>query len=107
MPFNAEEVKLFIRENIKAVHGEKDVARHFGKSVETLRKHFSRNGVVNLSDFISDIRLETMKRLLVETDLPCKEICFEAGFRREDTGPKFFKRMTGMTMTGYRKETRS
>jgi AraC-like DNA-binding protein len=107
MPFNPEAVKHFVCENIKSIRGENDVARHFGKSVETIRKDFSRNGRVNLSYFISDVRLETMKRLLEETNLPCKEVCFEAGFRREDTGSKFFKRKTTMTMTEYRRKTQN
>ncbi len=101
MPFNSEEVKLFIRENIKTIRGERDVARHVGKSVETVRKDFSRNGE-SLSRCILETRIEKMKHLLATRELPCKEICFEAGFRREDSGAKRFREDVKMSMTAYR-----
>jgi AraC-like DNA-binding protein len=69
--------------------------------VEIIRKDFSRNGE-SLSRCILETRIEKMKHLLATTELSCKEICFEAGFRREDSGAKRFREEVGMSMTKYR-----
>jgi len=44
--------------------------------------------------------LEKMKVALKKPDTLCKIVCLDLGFR-EDTGCRFFKEMTGMTMMEY------
>lgn len=106
MPFDIDSLEEYIRTNVKEIRGAEHLARWAGCSVETLRKEFWRKEKRTLRDYVLEVRIETAKRLLVETDLPCKEICFEAGFGREDSGAKMFRRKVGMTMDRYRAMSR-
>lgn len=71
-------------------------------SAETLRKEFLRSERKNLGRFIKETRVYKAKQLLQSTSLRCFEICFETGFKREDTGARVFKRVTGITMEEFR-----
>lgn len=102
MPVDIEQVKRWIMENPKSVRSIEDIARQWTCSAETMRKQFWRKEKRSLSAFILTTKVEKAKRLLLETDLLCKEVCFEAGFRREDTGADIFKRVVGVTMTRFR-----
>jgi YesN/AraC family two-component response regulator len=68
-----------------------------------LRKIVVRKEGVALSDYLRKKRVEVMKHLLETTDLKCYAICRQVGIKREDTGVKLFKRMTGMTMDHFRR----
>jgi AraC-like DNA-binding protein len=106
MLIDIAQVKKWIEHNIKDVHTLENVAKHWQCSAETLRKEFWRNEGRNLSDFIIESKIEKTKKLLIETDLLCKEVCFRAGFRRDDSGAEVFKRHVGMTMVQFRTEHR-
>lgn len=103
MSINIATVKEFIRENIKTTRFLADVAERFHVSTETLRKDFSRQERVAFSNYLTRLRIDVMKEKLVQTNLRCFEIAFEAGFQREDTAAKSFKRETGVSMEQYRK----
>ncbi len=107
MAFDTHVVKRLIRENLKAIHTVEDVARRINISPETLRKEFWRLERITLGDFITNSKVEEAKRLLIETDLLCKEICYEVGFRREDSGETSFKKRTGMSMQEFREKHRN
>jgi AraC-like DNA-binding protein len=106
MAIDIAQVKQWIELNIKDVHTLEDVAKQWHCSAETLRKEFWRNEGRNLSDFIIESRIRRAKKLLIETDLLCKEVCFEAGFCRDDSGAEVFKRRVGMTMMQFRTKHR-
>ena len=80
-----------------------EVADYFGISSETLRREFFRRMRFHLHEFIAKKRIEKMKHLLLKTYKRCFEICFEVGFKREDTAAKVFKRLARQTMEEYRK----
>lgn len=102
MLVDIEEMERWIKDNIKEIHSIYDVANHWNSSPETIRKEFWRKEKRALSDFIINEKIETAKRLLIETDLLCKQVCFESGFHREDTGAEIFKQRVGVTMTQFR-----
>ncbi len=106
MDATAEEIKGCVRQHIHQVRTIQDVANHFDLSGETLRRTIRRAEGVSLSRFITQVRVEKAKALLRETDLLCFEVCFEVGFKREDTGAKVFKRVAGCTMEAWRARNR-
>lgn len=98
-----EGVKAFIRASIRRIRTIDDIAKAFNVSQETLRKDFVRGQRTTLSQFISETRVEEMKRLLSVTSQPCNRICLSGGFSREEVGERVFKRTTGMTMSEFRR----
>lgn len=107
MAIDIYKVISFMSQRLKSIRRVKDVAGGMDVSSDTLRKEFVRRTHRSFSDYLAELRINEMKRRLVETDQRCFEICFEAGFKREDTGSRFFKRATGLTMEQFREKSRS
>jgi len=103
MPVDISSVKAFIEEGYRDLQTVEDIASRFEVSSETLRKEFHRKVRVPLSRYIVLVKVEKMKEMLLRTEKRCFEICFDVGFKREDTGAKIFKRVTGETMLEYRR----
>ncbi len=99
-------VKLHILKNIGKIRGIKGLAEELGVASETLRKQFRRNEATPISSFINQAKVKRARILLEDTSLTCLEICVDVGFLREDSGARTFKRLTGMTMKGYRENCR-
>ena len=102
MPINISLIRKYVRQNLKRVHTISDVAFQFEMSAETLRKTFRRKGGESLSEYIIAEKLKYVKKQLVDTDLFCFEILYEAGFLREDSAARTFRAKTGLTMQQYR-----
>jgi len=103
MPVDLGRVERMILGQMNRIRSIGDLAVLLGASPETLRKDFSRGKGMPLSDYLTFERVAKAKELLRSTNLNCKEICYEVGFSREDVGAHVFKRLTGITMTQYRK----
>ncbi len=103
---DTEDVKRYIVRNVKSVSGLRPLAAELHVSPEKLRKDFRKAEGIPISKFITLTKVERAKDLLKGTDKYCFEICFEAGFSREDGGSRIFKRVTGMTMGEYRESGR-
>lgn len=72
----------------------RDFVRLSGMSRRGFLKAFSKNVGVNPGQFLSRIRLEHAKRLLVEYDLRLKEIALRCGYRNQNTfGVAFLREM--------------
>jgi two-component system response regulator YesN len=91
----------YIQAHLSRIHSPQEVADALGCSYETLRKVFSRERGITLGRYLEVCRIEEMKRLLGESDLQIKQICYELGLR-EDSAAHLFRRVTGMTMQAWR-----
>ncbi len=65
-------------------------------------KIFRRLTGITIAAFISEVRLEEVKKLLRRTDTRCFEIASQFTFGREDVLSRWFKGRTGMTMQEFR-----
>ena len=54
-------------------------------------------------DYINDVRLTQVIRLLEGTELPVTQICLECGFNNIGNFQRLFRRKTGTTPLQYRK----
>lgn len=95
-------IKQLIHQHLGSVRTLDDVARLSGHHPETLRKTFARLEGEAVCSYICKARLERVKDDLANTDKLCKQILYECGFRREDSGARWFFQATGMTMKAYR-----
>lgn len=73
-------------------------------SHSTLCKLFGERYGITPMRALSDMRLNTAKKLLATTKLSIKEISARAGYRDEIHFMKMFKKAFGITATEYRKE---
>ena len=96
-----------IRRHAKS--GEADVAavaRAAGCSRRTLEQRFRSRLGFSVRDEIVRERIECVKALLATGDLSIGEITERTNFARESHLAKLFKRVTGITMTEWRRENR-
>jgi AraC-like DNA-binding protein len=55
---------------------------------------------------MTHLRVERAKKLLLNSNLDCKEICYLVGFSSQVVGAHVFKRLTGITMKEHMKGNR-
>lgn len=64
---------------------------------------FKKNMGMNMTDYITECRMETAKKQLLETDMTIYEIAVSVGFQDQRYFSKRFKQIVGKTPTEYRK----
>lgn len=101
MAIDISVIKEMLKKDPRNVRRLDDLASRLMIHPETLRKALWRNWQLNFSDLWNDAAEEKMKELLLTMDDQCKYISLQVGFR-DDVGPRFFKRRTGMTMVEFR-----
>ena len=100
-----QEVKRLIRLRYREIRSIEDVASLTRFSSGTIRKDFARKEHMRLSEYIARVKIENAKRLLEQTKMACRQVCFTVGFSREEVGERVFKRIVGRTMKQYRERS--
>ena len=95
----------FIRENACRGIGVEDVLEHLQVSRSTLQRSFRKHLGRTVHDAILGVRLQRVRQLLVETDLPLPAIAQRAGFAYVEYLSAVFRRATGLTPGAYRRES--
>lgn len=94
------------RKFIEEQHGEKlslaAVARQAGMSTFYFCKTFKKVTGLNFTDYLSRIRVEKAKNLLLNLNYRVSEIAFEVGFQSLTHFNRVFKRIAGESPTDYR-----
>lgn len=80
------------------------IAEHIGLSPNYLRAIFKAVKGISLSKYLTDTRLEYVKKMLVETNMHVHEIVERAGFLNAKHFYVIFKQSTGLTAEMYRKK---
>ncbi|MGD1045415.1 MAG: AraC family transcriptional regulator [Bacteroidota bacterium] len=100
-------VKKWIAQNVETIQTVGDISSTLKFNHETLRKLFYRVNQQPLMKYVQKERIKKVMDLLTTTDLKCFEIAFKAGFQREDSASRAFKKSTGYTMEEYRDSQRN
>lgn len=58
----------------------------------------------SLSEYLNDMRIGYACKLLIEGTLTVSQVCFECGFNNLSNFNRTFKRLTGLTPTGYQQQ---
>jgi two-component system response regulator YesN len=74
-----------------------DVAKASHLSVSRLAHLFKEQMGVTIIDYLTNVRIERAKQLLLATDQNCTEICFEVGYNNQSYFTRTFKGLVGMT----------
>lgn len=78
------------------------LANEINLTISYLSTFFKQATSSNLSDYITDLRMEEAKRLLTNTRDPIICICTECGYLDAKYFAKIFKKTTGLTPSEYR-----
>lgn len=97
------EVMCFIEENYYKKISVQSIAEHFNYNGNYLNNLFKQETGVTLLEYITKVRIETAKKLLVEEpDMKIYEICETVGYQHETYFRNLFKRYTGFSPKEYR-----
>jgi two-component system, response regulator YesN len=99
-----DDVRNFIKENIKKELELEKVASNFGLSVYYFSRTFKEVTGTNFSDYINKCRIDIAKELLSNGEMNVKEVCYKVGYNDPNYFSKVFKKYEGISPVNY-KET--
>jgi two-component system response regulator YesN len=79
-----------------------DVSRASHLSVSRLAHLFKEQMGITIIDYLTSVRIERAKQLLLATDQNCTEICFEVGYNNQSYFTRSFKGFVGITPRQFR-----
>ena len=83
-----------------------EIARASHLSVSRLAHLFKEQMGITMIEYITSVRIERAKALLLGTDRNCTEICFEVGYNHQSYFTRTFKALVGMTPRQFRVQNR-
>jgi len=92
----------YIDANYDKPIGLADIAKASYMSVSRLAHVFKEQMGITLIDYLTSVRIERAKQLLLATTQNCTEICFEVGYNNQSYFTRTFKRLVGMTPRQFR-----
>ncbi|MBQ8510024.1 MAG: helix-turn-helix transcriptional regulator [Clostridia bacterium] len=95
-------IREWIRINADRPLNAPDVSAHFGYNEDYITRLFKKRYGIGLKSMINELKLNHVKRLLLETDLPLTEIAGQAGFSDYKLFLKFFKYHEGLTPSEFK-----
>src|SRR5947209_15124284 len=94
--------KQYIQENQAEDLSLGQVAKAVNTSTFYFCKIFKKITGINFTDYLSRVRIEKSKNLLLNPNLRVSEIAFEVGFQSLTHFNRVFKRILGQSPTNYR-----
>lgn len=101
-PAQITRAKQFIEEHYQGDVSLGSVARHAGMSTFYFCKTFKKITGLNFTHYLSRLRLEKAKNLLLNRNYRISEIAYEVGFQSLTHFNRTFKRIAGESPTDYR-----
>lgn len=103
-----EDINRYLKENYKNPDFSLImVSEKFNLSyayISQLFKDYNKDGFINV---LQKLRTEEAKRLLIETNMPVKEIVLECGYNSNNSFGKAFKRLHGVSASVYRERNKA
>jgi AraC family transcriptional regulator of arabinose operon/AraC family L-rhamnose operon transcriptional activator RhaR len=85
----------------------KDIANYLGISESHLRRQFRHEMGESIGGYLSNIRLNTAKRLLADTDLSIEAVGNQCGYDSIYSFSRFFKKSIGVSPLRFRKQNKN
>ena len=79
-----------------------EIARVCHLSVSRLAHVFKEQMGITIIDYVTSVRIERAKEMLLSTDQNCTEVCFEVGYNNQSYFTRTFKELVGMTPRQFR-----
>ncbi len=97
--------KIYMEDNYKKDISLDDVSRKLDISPYYFSKLFKEETGENFIEYLTGIRIEKAKKLLLNRDLSIKNICIETGYSDPNYFSRIFKKQVGLTPTEYREKS--
>ena len=81
-----------------------EIARASHLSASRLAHVFKEQMGITIIDYVTSVRIERAKHLLLATDQSCTEICFEVGYNNQSYFTRTFKALVGMTPRQFKNQ---
>ena len=79
-----------------------DIAKASHLSVSRLAHIFKEQMKVTIIEYLTSVRIEHAKKLLLATDKNCTEICYKVGYNNQSYFTRTFRNLVGMTPRQFR-----
>lgn len=99
-----ENAKTYIEDNYNLPLSYKDVAKEVFISPSYFLNLFKQETGFTFVDFLTDVRINKAKKLLLSTEMNITEIAFEIGFNNSNYFSCLFKKIVGISAKEYRKK---
>ncbi len=96
-------IKKYVEEHIKDELSLTVFGEITGRSPEYVSKIFKKTAGIGLKEYITAARIETAKRMLVETDEDINKIAEKSGYDNIRSFQRTFRAVVGMSAGDYRK----
>jgi YesN/AraC family two-component response regulator len=83
-----------------------DIAKAAHLSVSRLSHIFREQTGITIVDYLTNVRINHAKQLLLSTSKSCTEICFEAGYNNQSYFTRTFRQITSLTPRQFREMNR-
>ena len=93
----------FIEEHYDQQLSLADIAKAAHLSVSRIAHLFKDEMGITIVDYITNIRINHAKQLLLATDKNCTQVCFSVGYNNQSYFTRTFKDLVGMTPRQFRK----
>lgn len=98
-----QDIRSYVQEHYMEYDLSLDtIGEAFGLSAKYLSSYFKKHENVNLSDYISETRMQKARELLVSTNLSIEEIAGRVGYSGVVVFSRFFKKQEGVPPGKYR-----
>lgn len=101
-----EQVIVYLREQYMTPLSLESCADLFGTSPYTLSRAFKQITGINFIDFLTNIRINNAKSLLIETDMKINEVADAVGYQHSYFN-RLFKKYEGITPSQFRELNRT
>lgn len=97
--------KEYINEHFSETISVKDVADTVCISESYFKSIFKKNSGYSYSEYLTSVRIDHAKKLLITTEKSVTEIAMDVGYQNPNSFSSLFKRETGLTPTQYKKHS--
>lgn len=98
----AKEMKAYLEENYQDSNFQvRTMADHFGMSLSNVSQYFKNHNHVNISTYLSEIRMEKAKALLLEKEATVKDVAGQVGYLNTSSFIRKFKSLYVVTPLQY------
>jgi two-component system, response regulator YesN len=103
--FDVDKAKKFIKGNYKDVSlSLKSISKHINMSACYFSVIFKKETGITYINYLTNIRVEKAKDLLLNSDLKVYEVAYEVGYDNPTYFSTLFKKLTGISPFDYKKQ---
>jgi AraC-like DNA-binding protein len=102
-PSTAELTRLYVHENFREKITISDVCAALGRTKSAVCPAFKKKYGITVIDYITILRVEEAKKMLLETDMTVSEISDGVGFSDTSYFSKVFLKSAGISPSQYRR----